>query len=221
MGATTPLVSAAIMLWSVLAAAVETSTEHTQAPQVDQAVETAPQEVLKGVLGALGRGMGGPEAPGASSDPWGLYELVERVVAPHLDFRRMARRALGSKRWKNTEPELRQRYVDAFHGKLIRSYARALESAGADGLEGMEVVETKPGHRKNEQHIRVRATRKDGKSVDLQFAVAAKGGKWQVFDIKLEGVSLIKSYRADFRGLIAQHGVEGLVARLEAEALKR
>ena len=146
-------------------------------------------------------------------DPRALYELVDRLVLPHFDFERMSRRVLG-KRWKSATSEQRARFVQAFRTLLVRTYATVLNEYRGQALTWLE-----PMPRKKESEFVVPLMIDVGSSEPIRVAYAMHddGTDWKVFDVAVDGVSLVTNYRSAFRSEIARHGVEGLIARLEAK----
>ena len=147
-------------------------------------------------------------------DPQALYELVDRHILPYFDFERMSRRVLGKKRWKNASAEQRARFVSAFRNLLVRTYATVL-----DEYRGQPLAYLDPVARKNEDEIVIPAQIElsGGQAVRFAYAMQRSGTEWKVFDVSVDGVSLVTNYRSSFRSEIARHGVDGLIDRLEAK----
>ena len=147
-------------------------------------------------------------------DRQALYELVDRHVLPYFDFERMSRRVLGKKRWKNATPEQRARFVAAFRSLLVRTYAMVLNE-----YQGQPVAYLDPVARKKEDEIVIPAQVElsGGQTVRFAYAMQRSGTEWKVFDVAVDGVSLVTNYRSSFRSEIARHGVDGLIDRLEAK----
>ena len=149
-------------------------------------------------------------------DPQALYALVDRHILPYFDFERMSRRVLGKKRWTNATPEQRERFVSAFRSLLVRTYATVLNE-----YRGQPLTYLDPVARKEEDEIVMPAQVElsGGRSVGFAYAMQRSGMAWKVFDVSVDGVSLVTNYRSSFRSEIARHGVDGLIARLEAKNL--
>ena len=147
------------------------------------------------------------------SNPQAVFDLVDRLVLPHFDFDRMSRRVLR-KRWKTATPEQRSRFVLAFRTLLVRTYAMVLNE-----YRGQTLTYLDPVPRKKDDEIVVPVTIEltGGQSARVAYAMQGKGTDWKVFDVEVDGVSLVRIYRSSFRSEIARHGIEGLIARLEAK----
>ena len=147
-------------------------------------------------------------------DPRALYELVDRHILPYFDFERMSRRVLGKKRWTNAAPEQRERFVSAFRSLLVRTYAMVLNE-----YRGQPLTYLDPVARKKEDEIVIPAQVElsGGQTVRFAYTMQRSGTEWTVFDVRIDGVSLVTNYRSSFRSEIARHGVDGLIDRLEAK----
>ena len=149
-------------------------------------------------------------------DPEGAYELAARLVLPHFDFERMARRVLG-KRWKSATPEQQKRFVSAFRTLLLRTYALVLNEYRGQRLTYLDPV---PRKKDDEIVIPVQIELTGSQTVRVAYAMQGTGSDWKVFDIAVDGVSLVTNYRSSFRSEVARHGIDGLIARLEAKNSK-
>ena len=151
------------------------------------------------------------------NDPRSVYELVDRLVLPHFDFERMSRRVLG-KRWKEASPEQRRRFVSAFRSMLVRTYATVLNEYRGQTLTWLDPV---PRKKDDEIAIPVDIEVDGRRTVRVVYAMHGDGKDWKVFDVAVEGVSIVTNYRASFRSRIARHGIDGLIASLEARIAKK
>ena len=146
-------------------------------------------------------------------DPQRLYELVDRLVLPHFDFERMSRRVLG-KRWKSATPEQRSRFVSAFRTLLVRTYTLVLSQYEGQTMTYFDPV---PRKRHDEIVIPVQIDLTGSDAVRIAYVIHRSGSDWKVFDVAVDGVSLVTNYRSSFRSEVARHGIEGLIARLESK----
>ena len=146
-------------------------------------------------------------------NPARVYELADRLVLPHFDFERMAKRVLG-KRWKTATPEQKTRFILAFRTLLLRTYATLLNE-----YSGQPLTYHDPQPRKNETEIviPVEIELAGAEPVRVAYAMHGTGSDWKVFDVAVDGVSIVMNYRSSFRSEIARHGIDGLIALLEAK----
>ena len=191
---------ACALAWSMVAADAGSSARHLVAQVTSTVLEelTARRDSLQ-------------------EDPERLYELVERLVLPYFDFERMSRRVLG-KRWKKASPEQQVRFVSAFRSLLVRTYAMVLHEYRGQALTYLDPVARK---KDNEIVIPVHIEMSGGQAFRVAYAMGWDGAHWKVFDVAVDGVSLVTNYRSSFRSEIARHGIDGLIARLETKLRRR
>ena len=137
-----------------------------------------------------------------------LAALVERRLTPHFDFERITQLAMG-RNWAKATPSEQRQVVAEFSKLLVRTYSNAL--ANLKDLD-VQVRDT----RKNGNDVTVR-TQMVGraKPVSIDYSLAIGGAGWRVYDVTVEGLSLVTTYRDDFNGLVSSSGVPGLIAALK------
>ena len=140
-----------------------------------------------------------------------LLQLVDAKVLPHFDFERMTKLAVG-RSWRTATPEQKQALITEFRTMLVRTYTKAFTSYRD------QTVEIKP--------FRMDAADTD---VTVKTAIVKPGSQqpvlvdydmekmpdgWKVYDLTVEGVSLVTSYRGTFADQIQQVGIDGLIKTL-------
>jgi len=149
------------------------------------------------------------EDPRSKVDAEFLDAALQRDVLPHIDFTLMTKLAVG-KHWRDASKEQKQALVDEFRDLLVNTYTRALnEYSGQE----MAFLPFKPG--KREDRAVVNSIFKDG---SVQFPVDYKlreKGKWLIYDIEVESISLVLGYRSEFGSQIGKNGIDGLIAALQ------
>lgn len=139
-------------------------------------------------------------------------ELVDEFVLPFLDMKLMSRWIIG-KSWRTATPAQRLRFQDEFTNMLIRTYASALLE-----FRGKKVT-FKPFHhdpKRKDAVVKAEFSGNPGAPVvPVLFRVRIdKQKEWKVFDIIVDGVSLVKNYRSSFGAEIRKVGLDGLIKRL-------
>ena len=151
-----------------------------------------------------------------AGDPEKVYELVDRLILPYFDFERMSRRVLG-KRWNKATPEQQERFIAAFRTLLVRTYALVLHEYRGQAMQYLDPVARK---RDDEIIIPIKLALSGSQTVIVAYAMQGSGTDWKVFDVAIDGVSLVTNYRSSFRSEVARHGIDGLTDRLEAKNSK-
>jgi len=142
------------------------------------------------------------------------YELVEARVLPHFDFNRMTQLAVG-KHWNAASPQQKQALVKEIRSLLVRTYATSLTEFSN------QTVDFKPlNMRPEDAQVTVKTEIKQpgGKPIPIDYEMYKTSFGWKVFDVAIDGVSLVINYRSSFANTIRQSGIDGLIATLEAKS---
>jgi phospholipid transport system substrate-binding protein len=143
--------------------------------------------------------------------PERIYPLVKDIVLPHFDFWRMAQLALG-KYWRQATVEQRQRFADEFRALLVRTYSIALLKYSHEKIHYLPVHGPAEADNTVVQLEALQAN--GGPSVPMSLRLYNKNGVWKVFDVKIDGVSLVTNYRANFAGEVRSGGLNQLIEKL-------
>lgn len=139
---------------------------------------------------------------------------MKSIIFPKFNFLEMGKRSLGSKRWKERSPDERKVFVDVFGKLLENSYANKLENYRDEKINYVdEIIKGKYAMVKTE------VIRKNG-TVNVDYKLIQGGGEWRVYDIVIEGVSMIKNYRSQFARIIHQDSFDTLMEKLNAKVNK-
>jgi phospholipid transport system substrate-binding protein len=147
----------------------------------------------------------------AAGDRQKALKLAEEKVLPHIDFEEAARLAVG-RAWAQATPEQRKKLVEEFRKMLVRTYSNAISAYEGQTMKVLP-VRMKPGDTEvtvHNQYIRAGGT---PLPVDYQMHKTDQG--WKIYDITVEGVSLVLTYRSEFDAVVKQSGIDGLIKRLE------
>jgi phospholipid transport system substrate-binding protein len=146
------------------------------------------------------------------SDPKKVTELVEAKILPNFDFTKMTRLAVG-KGWRQASPEQRETLVTEFKNLLVRTYGTSLTQYKN------ETVEFKP--------VKIEPTATDvtvksqinraggGQPVAVDYSMEKTTNGWKVYDVTIEAVSLVTTYRGSFADEVQRSGIDGLIASLQ------
>jgi phospholipid transport system substrate-binding protein len=144
-------------------------------------------------------------------NPEKIYELVEAILMPHFDFEKMSKLALG-KNWRSANAEQRDRFVEEFRLLLIRTYSTAM-------LEYTDEVINMLPFRDDLSRKRVtvpmEVVQKGGPSIGMSLSLYQnKQDDWKVYDVKIDGISLVTNYRSSFANEIRSGGMDKLIEDL-------
>lgn len=151
--------------------------------------------------------------PMYAKDPAKLDALVANVLLPNFDTEYAARLVLGQT-WRTATPEQRKRFVDAFYHSLLRNYGSALVDFTADRFV---ILPYKGDPNDTTASVRTEVKRSSGDKVPVNFSLRKVDGAWKAWDVVIEGISYVKSFRTDFGSEIQQKGLDEVINRLEAD----
>lgn len=135
-------------------------------------------------------------------------ESIRKVVAGKFDYREMSRRSVG-KPWKKMTDEKQDEFTELFRQVLEYSYGNQLA-----GYHGQKVVFEDAEFKKDKARVKG-AVIDDTKTIPMEYRLHQTPTGWQVYDIKVEGVSMITTFRKDFKSIIKKKKIDGLMATLQ------
>jgi len=154
--------------------------------------------------------------PMIKDDPRYLFIIVNEVLAPHVDMEAVARMALG-KHWATASVAQRQRFTQEFTALLVRFYSLSLaEYLNLHELP-QDVIEFLPARDRLSLHnslVHTRVHPPRGKPVEVNYCLHQVGEEWKVFDVTVDGISIVTAYRSVFTSELRKHGIDGLIATL-------
>jgi len=146
--------------------------------------------------------------------PGKILGLVNDIILPHLDFTAMSKLALG-KNWRKANKAQREQFVDAFKSMLIRTYSTALTEYTGQQIEFLPY--RPPAKGKITVTVKTRINQSNGPSIPIDYRLRIKDDIWKVYDIKIDGISLVTNYRNTFSADIRRIGMDGLIEKLRAK----
>ena len=200
------LTAAAALLGGVLA---PTLVQAQQAGPVAGAVP-APSDVVEeaaqGILKALDADRDTYRKDAAKREA-----LMSQYLLPHLETERAAQLVLGQ-HWRAATPDQRKRFINAFYHSTLSNYGTAVAEFTASRLKVYhDPVE--PG--KTRTTVRTEIKRDSGAPVAVNYQMELTDHGWQAYDVSVDGISYVKSYRDDFGAQIDAQGLDAVIARLE------
>ena len=136
-----------------------------------------------------------------------LLDLVEAKVLPHFNFSRMTMLAVG-RPWREATAEQRERLVNGFRTLLVRTYSTALQQYSE------QTIDVKPATLKageNHTTVRTQINQPGGQPIAMDYRMERTPEGWKVFDVSIEGVSIVTTYRSSFAQEVSRGGIEGLI----------
>lgn len=140
-----------------------------------------------------------------------LIQAVETKVAPHFNFERMTRLAVGQS-WQQATPAQQKALAQEFHTLLVRTYTNAFATA----KERKVSIKVAPAVAAAEKEVTVktRVTPAGSPAILIDYSMESGAAGWKVFDVMVDGISLVTNYRDSFAAEIRNSGVAGLINTL-------
>ncbi len=139
-----------------------------------------------------------------------LYSLISEIALPHFDFNRMSRWTLGPY-WRSATPEQRERFVAQFRQLLVRTYGHTLMEYHDTKIRYLPLLAAPDAQRVT---VRCEAEQAGGNPIQIAYAMYLAADGWKVYDVQVEGVSLVTNYRSSFAAIIQHQGMDGLIRQL-------
>ena len=149
--------------------------------------------------------------PALREKPEARHAQVRKVAESIFDYPDTARRSLGQ-HWTARTPEQQQEFIKLFADILDRSYVSKI-----DLYQGERVQYTGETIDGNEATVKTMITAKQGSDIPVDYRMHMKSGRWAVYDVIIEGVSLVSNYRTQFNKIIQTESYDALVQRLRAK----
>jgi phospholipid transport system substrate-binding protein len=145
-------------------------------------------------------------------DPAKVGQLVDKYLLPHFDVEFAARGVLGQ-HWRSATPEQRKRFIDAFYHSLLTNYGAALAEFTSDRLR---IFPTNVAPDATTATVRTEVKRDNGDRVSVNYYMHKTPQGWKAWDVVIDGISYVNSYRTDFGEQIEQQGLDAVIKRLES-----
>ena len=143
-------------------------------------------------------------------EPGRIYALVDQIVLPNFDFELMSRWVLG-RAWQQATPEQRRQFTEEFRTLLVRTYAKALLEYSNEAIRVLPPSGAPDG---SEVTIKTEVRPKTGQPVQINYSMRLGDDAWKVYDVTVDGVSLVTNYRGTFATQIRDSGMDAVIADL-------
>jgi len=174
----------------------------------EQSPQALVEAVTRDVLGALRHQDGD-----ITGDREKLVALIEERVAPYFDFRLMATQVLGY-HWRAATEQQRERFTAVFKQLLTNTYAAVFGRYENQTVQVHEAEKTSSPDRVVVPTSIVTPSQPD---IGVNYRLYRRDGKWQVYDVVVDGISLLINYRSEYSRLLQGESLDSLIARIEAK----
>ena len=141
--------------------------------------------------------------------------IISKEIETVFDFKELSRRTLG-KQWKKMSAEQQKEFVQLFRQLLQGVYADRLLAYSDQKIIFDKEIMLKKGRAEVQSYLQTA----DGKKIPLFYRLTDKSGSWRVYDVIIEGVSMVKNYRTQFRQILSKDSPEKLLEILRDKVAK-
>ncbi|MFW5432499.1 MAG: phospholipid-binding protein MlaC [Methylophilaceae bacterium] len=139
-----------------------------------------------------------------------IFALAEEKILPNFNFPRVSRLVLG-KNWTRATPDQKSGFQTEFRTLLLRTYATALSKYKDQTIKYLPL---RMADGAKTASVKTKIMQKGGQPIAVNYALAREGETWKVYDIVIEGVSLVTNYRGQFSQEVRQNGLDSLIKKL-------
>ena len=136
-------------------------------------------------------------------------DQIEEIVTPMFDFRRMAKLSLGRKYWPDLSREDKKTFTKLFLERLRQSYLNKLIDYTDE-----EIIYDSPVAVKKKVHVPTHLVSKSNK-ISMLYKLYPSNNTWKIYDIEIQGVSIIRSYRAQFNEILQKNTFDELLRKMQ------
>ena len=148
---------------------------------------------------------------GLKNNPTIVYQAVRRYLLPNVDVNGMARSVLGRAAWNSASSVEKKEFSEAFTQLVIRTYASPMVEYTDETVKFSPIREATDSRFLRVSSVIVRA---NGHNIPLNYSLVAKNGQWKIYDLSVEGVSLLQSFRSQFGQALHNKSMKELIAQL-------
>lgn len=146
-------------------------------------------------------------------EPEKVYPIIDSVILPHVDFSEMARWVVGRNAWHAADNTTQDSFVNAFKTFVIKNYTRFLVKFTNEKIQFFPLREDI----KNQKEIRVSSQiiKDAGSPIRMDYRLILQDDAWKVYDIVVEGVSMLEGYQAQFADQVKEGGIPAVIDEIQ------
>ena len=147
-----------------------------------------------------------------------IYDAVAKHLLPRVDVAGMSRSVLGRQVWNKATTAERQEFSNAFTRLVIRTYSSPLAQYSDESVQFLPIRGSLDG-----RFLRVNSVivRSQGQNIPLSYSLVAKDGEWKIYDMSVEGVSLLQSFRSQFAQELQSSSISEVVKKMQTRQIKK
>lgn len=148
-----------------------------------------------------------------NTNPTYVEGLARKILMPHVDVPTMSRLALGRNAWQSASNDQKKQFMQQFVTLLIRTYSTALASYTDQQIKFDPIRGGVDG--KSRVQVNSKIIQSGGPSIPVSYRLVKRGSQWMVYDMSVDGVSLVQSFHSQFASEISKGGMNGLLTEMK------
>lgn len=175
------------------------------------AIAETPEEVIRDTADQMISALKKEKAT-LQKNPDRLYDLVEQILVPRFDFETISQWVMG-RTWRSATDAQRVEFTQEFKRLLINSYAGVLLEYTDERIDITPLA--KGADQSGEVTLRTEIISSQRAPVSINYSMIKSGNRWLVYDVSVEGVSIVTNYRSEIRELVSSRGIDGMIQVLK------
>ncbi len=147
-----------------------------------------------------------------------IHQAVERYLLPNVDLEGMSRSVLGRQAWNKATAAERQEFTHVFTELVIRTYSNPLAEYTDETVKFLPLRGALDGHFTRVNSIIMRSS---GQRIPLTYSLIAKNNGWKIYDLSVEGVSLLQSFRSQFGQILQNSSMQELILQMQKNSTSK
>lgn len=172
--------------------------------------ETSPVPMLESTAGQIIHTLSTQKA-NLKSNKAIINQAIRQYLLPHVDVAGMSRSVLGREAWTKASASERSQFAESFTNLVIRTYANPLAEFNDEKIKFMPIRGGVTGRFVRVNSIIVRSS---GPNIPLSYSLVNKGGEWKIYDMSVEGVSLLQSFKQQFAQSLQSSNMKTLIEQM-------
>lgn len=141
------------------------------------------------------------------------YGIAEKIILPKVDVDGMSRSVLGRKIWTKMSGRQKKEFTKTFTNLIIKTYSKSLTGYDKDEIKIVPLNERYAG--KTRVVIKSFIVRATGPKIALKYRMISKSGSWKIYDVSVEGISLLQNFRTQFSSELSKGTIEELIGKMK------
>jgi phospholipid transport system substrate-binding protein len=139
-------------------------------------------------------------------------KIANEFVLPHIDTLTMSKSVLGKKAWLSMDKAKQKEFEDAFTSMIIKTYAKSLKEFEDNTIE----VKPMPEVLKSKSRVIVKSVLyAKGSKIDIKYRLVNKKDNWKIYDVVVEGISLLQNFKTQFQAQLKNTPIDGLIKKIK------